>query len=389
MKKGWIKLWRWEPFRRSVILFLAVRLGLSLWAALALAVVPAETGPSDLARPYLGMAPVDEGLAGVLLGPWQRFDTLHYIYLAIHGYEAGTPYTAFPPLYPFLIRAVGGLMGGRYLLAALLISNLSVIGYFIVFFVLAEREVGSACARRAQVYAGLYPWAFILLAGYSESLFLLLTALAFWMALRGRGWAAGLCGALAALARLQGGALALPLLFIALSQHKFRLLPLKTDFLWPLLPVLASAGFLLGRAWAGIEPVAVTQATYWHQVSAAPWVGMAVNLRNMLGGAAHPTDYLDLAAAWFAIVLTVIAWRRLQPAYVLYMTTVMLLSISHLRTPHPMSSVGRYVMELFPAFFLLGRWGGRSPWLNRLVVYPSALLLLWLSGQFVLWGWVG
>jgi hypothetical protein len=348
-------------------------------------------------RPYFGIAPLNEGLPGLLLGPWQRFDTLHYIALAIQGYEPNSSHSAFPPLYPLLIRIIGDLLGGQYLLAALLLSNLCAIGYLVVLFLLAEQEVGLVAARRAQVYAMVYPWAFILLAGYSESLFLLLTTLAFWLALRGRGWVAGLCGALAALARLQGGALALPLLFLALRRRQQsrggqpRGLPLllRLDFLWPFLPALALAGFMLGRAWAGIEPIAVTQATYWHQVSAAPWTGMTVNLRNILGGAAHPTDYLDFAAAWFAIVLTVIAWRRLQPAYALYMTVVLLFSISHLRTPHPMSSVGRYVMELFPGFFLLGRWGERSAWLNRLVVYPSALLSLWLSGQFVLWGWVG
>jgi len=389
VEKRALRLRLWKPLRRSVILYLLVRVGLSLWAALVLALVPAETGPSEPARPYFGIAPVDEGLAGSLLGPWQRFDTLHYIYLATHGYEAGTSHTVFPPLYPLLIRAIGGLLGRQYMLAALLISNLSAIGYFAVFFALAEQEVGPAAARRAQVYAALYPWAFVLLSGYSEPLFLLLAGLAFWMAQRGRGWEAGLCGALAALTRLQGGALALPLLFEVLRQRKFRLWPLRVDLVWPLFPALASVGFLLGRAWAGIEPLAVTYATHWHHASAPPWMGMAANLRNMLAGVAHPTDYLDFAAAWLAIVLVVAAWWRLRPAYALYVTVAALFNISHLRTPHPMCSVGRYTMELFPGFFLLGKLGERSPWLNRLILYPSVALLLYLSAQFVLWGWVG
>ncbi len=389
MKRNALRLWRWEPLRRALLLYLSVRVGLSLWTALVLAIVPAEIGPCDPARPYFGIAPVDEGLAGLLLGPWQRFDTLHYVHLATHGYEAGTSHTVFPPLYPFLIHIVGGLLGGQYLLAALLISNLGAIGYFTVFFALAEREVGLAAARRAQVYAAFCPWAFILLAGYSESLFLLLTGLSFWMAQRRRGCAAGLCGALAALARLQGGALALPLLFEALRQRRFRLWPVRMDLLWPLLPALASLGFLLGRTWAGIEPIFITYATHWHHASAPPWIGMAVNLRNMLAGVAHPTDYLDFAAAWLALALMVAAWRWLHPAYALYMTVTVLFDISHLRTPHPMCSIGRHTMELFPGFFLLGRLGERSPWLNRLILYPSVALLLYLSVQFVLWGWVG
>ena len=54
-----------------------------------------------------------------------------------------------------------------------------------------------------------------------------------------------------------------------------------------------------------------------------------------------------------------------------------------------MCSVVRHTVELFPMFFLLGRWAEHGAWRNRLVVYPSVLLWLWLSGQFVLWGWVG
>jgi len=375
--------------RRALILFALLRVGFSLWAVVVLTLIPAQTGPSGSDRPYLGIPPVTEGLAGLLLGPWQRFDTLHYVYLATHGYEAGTPHSAFPPLYPLLIRAMGGLMGGQYLLAALLISNVSAVGYLIVLFALAEQEIGPAAAPKAQVYAALYPWAFILLAGYSESLFLFLAGLAFWMAQRGRGWAAGLCGGLAALTRLQGVAFVLPLLFIALRQRGFRLWPLRQDLLWPLLPAVASVGFVLGRAWAGLEPVSVVHAVHWHQTFAFPWVSMAANLRNMLAGIAHPTDYLDLLAAWLSIALMVVAWRQLNPAYALYMTAMTLFNITHLRVPHPMCSVGRYTMGLFPGFFLLGGWGARQVWLNRLITYGSVLLLMWLSGQFFLWGWTG
>lgn len=383
----WRKVWRWEPLRRALVLYLAARIILSLWAALVLWIVPAETGPAP-ERPYFGIAPLDSGLAGWLLGPWQRFDTLHYIALALEGYRPNSSHSVFPPLYPALIRVVGDVMGGQYLCAALLLSNLCTIGYLVMLFLLAEQEVGSAAARRVQVYALVYPWGFFLLAGYSESLFLLLATLTFWLALRGRGWAAGLCGALAALTRLQGAMLALPLLLLAWHRHRRQ--PRELFLLvWAFLPILASVAFLVGRAQAGVEPIAVTYATQWRLISAPPWVGMAANLRNMLAGVAHPTDYLDFAMAWLVIVLGMLAWRGLPSAYASYITVAVLFNISHVRIPHPMCSVGRYTVGLFPVFFLLSRWAEHSAWLNRLIVYSSVLLWLWLSGQFVLWGWVG
>jgi hypothetical protein len=383
------RLLRGQAFRRGVLIFLAVRIGLSLWAVLALAVVRPDTTPADPERPHFGIPPVEGGLAGLLLGPWQRFDTIHYLHLAQHGYEAGTPHTVFPPLFPLLIRSVGGLLGARYLLGALIVSNLCAIGYLTVLFALAESEVGTGGARRAQVYAAIYPWAFFLLAGYVESLFLLLAGLSLWMARRRRRLAAGAFGALAALARPQGVILALPLLFETLRGRKSRILPPQADLLWPLLPVMAYAGFQAGRALAGVEPIFTTYASHWHHVSALPWAGISTNLRNIAAGSAHPTDVLDLLAAGLAIGLAVVAWLRLDRSYALYMTAVLLVSVSHLRVPHPMASVGRYTVQLFPAFFILGTWGDRSPWLNRLILYPSIALLLYLSGQFVMWGWVG
>jgi hypothetical protein len=71
------------------------------------------------------------------------------------------------------------------------------------------------------------------------------------------------------------------------------------------------------------------------------------------------------------------------------MSGAWLLSVSHVQTLHPLISVGRHTLGLFPAFFLLGRVGARNAWLNRLILYPSLMLLLFLSANFVLWGWSG
>jgi hypothetical protein len=54
-----------------------------------------------------------------------------------------------------------------------------------------------------------------------------------------------------------------------------------------------------------------------------------------------------------------------------------------------MCAFGRHTVELFPAFFLLGIEGNRGPWRNRAILYVSIVMLLYLSGQFVLGGWVG
>lgn len=391
--KRCLRAWPRDPaVKGSLVLYLSVRVGLSLWGAVVLALIPVDLSSDSLVRPYLGSAPVDSGLARWSLEPWQRFDVPHYLHLARKGYRLDEDvYSIRPPLYPLLIRWLGDLLGGKeqYLLAALLISNAAALGYCLVFAGLARDAVGPGPANRAQLYTMAYPWAFFLIVGYAESLFVFLAALAFWAMWRRHWWAAGVCGALAALTRVQGAVLALPLLFKALHQRRFHPLPLRWDLVWSLLPGLAAVGFLFWRAQAGFEPMRVVWATHFQDNAAWPGESLSYAVRVLVSGGAHVTDYLDVGAALLFLVLTVLAWGRLSTPYVLYMAAAWWLSLSHVRVPHPLASTGRYMIGLFPAFFLLGRAGARSPWLNRLILYPSLALLLFLSANFVLWGWSG
>jgi len=53
----------------------------------------------------------------------------------------------------------------------------------------------------------------------------------------------------------------------------------------------------------------------------------------------------------------------------------------------PLYSFSRYALSFFPMFWVWGN-AGKNPWLNRLILYPSLLLLLYFSGQFFIWGWI-
>lgn len=99
---------RSPALRTALILFIIARLLLSGWALLVTALIPLPEQPDELLRPYVGAPILDDGAAGLLLGPWQRFDTMRYLALARDGYDAGN--SVFPPLYPLAIRGAGGLL---------------------------------------------------------------------------------------------------------------------------------------------------------------------------------------------------------------------------------------------------------------------------------------
>jgi hypothetical protein len=96
----------------------------------------------------------------------------------------------------------------------------------------------------------------------------------------------------------------------------------------------------------------------------------------------------DLLFTLIFIAMVVPVWRLLPRLYGVYYVSMLALYLIRMGTIHPLYAMTRYVLVLFPAFVLLGGWG-RNPWINRAVLYLSWPLLLFMSGVFALWGWIG
>src|SRR4030042_1077738 len=101
-----------------------------------------DVGTDSSLRAYQGGEPITGGVAELLLGVWQRFDTLWYLRIAAQGYAPHDGSTVYFPLYPMLIRFLGTLFVGNYLLAALVISNLAFVGVLFCLYRLTERQFG-------------------------------------------------------------------------------------------------------------------------------------------------------------------------------------------------------------------------------------------------------
>jgi hypothetical protein len=128
---------------------------------------------------------------------------------------------------------------------------------------------------------------------------------------------------------------------------------------------------------------------HFHNHPALPRTSLLYALRLLCSGSGHVTDYLDFGAAVLLLARTLIAWRRLSPVCALNTSGAWFLSVWYMYGLHPLMGVGRYMLGLLRAFFLLGRVGARSAWPNRLILYPSLMLRLFLSANFVLWGGAG
>jgi hypothetical protein len=145
------------------------------------------------------------------LGQW---DGAHYLKIAAQGY--GGDEFAFFPLFPYTIKAVAALVPIPPVLVALLLVNVALLGALLVLYRLSERCLGAAIARNVVLLTCLNPMAIFFAIPYTESFFLLFTALTLAALVRRRtgpegllgggrgGLAAGLWGGLAAATRPTG-----------------------------------------------------------------------------------------------------------------------------------------------------------------------------------------
>ncbi|TKJ31115.1 MAG: hypothetical protein CEE40_02340 [Chloroflexi bacterium B3_Chlor] len=374
--------------RYAMLLFVAMRILISLWAALVLATTHAPTSPDEVLRPYQGMEPISGGPAELFLGVWQRFDTLWFLRIASQGYAPDDGSTVYFPLYPLLIRILGKALLGNYLLAALLISNLAYIGALFYMYKLTETQLGKAAARRSVTYLAIFPTAFFFLAAYTESLFLLLTLAGFHYAQSKRWWLAGFFGFLSSLTRLQGMVLLVPLLYMYLRDRKFSLAKLRPNLLGLILIPVGAAMFLAYQHLViGSAPLLNTYQMQLYAQFVWPWDNIIATCQKIWSAQGTFINALNLGMTCLFFAMTVVSLRKLSMEYGIYMAVTMFVLLLRRTTLQPLVSMSRYVLVLFPAFMIWGRWG-RKPRVQRFLLYPSVALLLYLSGQFAMWGWV-
>lgn len=334
---------------------------------------------------------------GMLLGIWQRFDTNWYLKIAQYGYAGNDGSIAFFPLYPMLIR-VGSFFLQNNLLVALLISNLAAIGVFYFAYRTANRLAYPLAAARTVIFLAVFPTSFFLFAGYTESLFLLMALASLDAAWQGRWGIAGILGALAALTKLQGVLLVVPLFYLwwkqarlARSQAPETFRPF--DVLRGVAPLalipLATGAVLLWEYWFIDRAFLLT--SYEGQLYAQfvfPWENVGAAVRLWAAGQAGVIDVLNLLATILFAAMTLLVWIKLPREYGLYTLAMLLAPLFRMTTQQPLVSMFRYVLILFPVFMLWAIWG-KNAWVNRAVVYLSFPLALYTSAQFMLWGWVG
>ena len=332
---------------------------------------------------------------------WRRWDSGHYVVIALHGYQQ--PYhTAFFPLFPILERALSILTHGDPFIAGLIISDVSTLVLLLVLYQLVNEDFDAERATHTILYLSIFPTAFFFATAYNEALFLCLTLMSFYNIRHGNWWLAGLFGFLAGLTRSVGLLLLLPFCYEYLRQRQFDLRKTRVDVL---AGVLIPAAILLFGVYCYLrfhDFLAFSHAEVtWQRELRWPWHGIIGSIKAILissGPLSFQTlrNLLDLGPDLLVGALIVLGfvgpWRlpRSLWSYGIY-AGALYLFLQFFPTGgtgiFPLQSMSRYMLEIFPAFIMLAAFAKyRIFHLNYLFV--SGALLFFLLMQFLTGHWV-
>ena len=372
---------------RVAVIYLAARLVTTLMLALA-----AQLSGSA------SRFGADATVGSFVLG----WDAQWYWLIALDGYPTDLPRTdsgevaenswAFMPVYAYLARGLGSLLGS-WGLAALFISLLAGFGAAVMLYFLLRERIGVTAATWAVAFFSCAPLAAMFQVGYAESLFLLLLFTALWLVVKRRyAW---LLVLIPVMGYTRPGILAFAL-FLGLHgiwrwyRRRDEPLPVRQIILIIASGLLATA---VGFSWQVIAAVVTGEPSAYLSTELA-W------RRNWLPAAADnfvPFDgFIQASGFWFArwglpalvgpVVLVLLVagffaallwWQRVRvigvdlrlwcASYLIYLLAVFF----------PQSSVFRLLVPLSPL------WGAFAA--PRSLIWRLVTLLGCLLGQ---WVWI-
>jgi hypothetical protein len=294
---------------------------------------------------------------------WNRWDAPHYLEIARNGYQTRFDVVVHP-LFPALIRGFE-FVTRDYLASAFLVSGLALIAAVPLLRRLVALDHSPQVAMRACWFFLIFPTAYFLQIGYTESVFLALVFGAFLASRTDRWWLAGLLGMLAAMTRANGLVL-LPALAIEAGHQLYRTKKWNWSWCWIVLVLAGSATFLvLNRSVGGSFSTFVDiRRTVFRILPAWPWVGIehAITDLHREPSQANMVGAEELFFIGLIIVCAVISWIRLRPAYATWISlhALGLTSVTFLQ------STPRYALACFPIIILFALFAENRFWLGIL-----------------------
>ena len=221
-----------------------------------------------------------------ILDIWARWDSGWYLDIVQNGYVVPkvshtvvASNIAFWPLYPYMIRWFSFLVpesvrSTEFLLASgVFFSNVCLLlALAVIYKAILHLFKLQRTAQLTILYLLVFPTSFIFSSFYTESLFLLLSAVAIYFALKKQWLAASSAVALAAISRPPGIVVAIPVVVTYLATYNWRLgAVIKKSLPLFLIPVFLGGFLLYSKQLTGDFLAPISSHQVWNRTLAWPW----------------------------------------------------------------------------------------------------------------------
>ncbi len=382
-----LNLWKEKDFRKIIILFIVYKFFVILIAVGTQFFIPREITHTQIITD------------NIFLNPFAQYDATAYLDVAKNGYrgdfsEYGTGNYHWYPFYPLLIRLFSFI---GFELAAFLISNIASFFAVATLYLLVKGELGKRNANKTLIYILLFPTAFYFTMMYTEPLFLFLSVSVFYFAKKCNWPLTGLFGFLAALTRIQGIILFVPVLIVYLKSidyfpkrfHELKIFKLqnyrkiKANILYLFAIPAGMATFMIyHRIVFGDFFIQLKSAQVFGRHLSPPWEGFLHTFNAM----AADTTLINLSYHIYNLFITVsfialiwVSYKKLRFEY----TSYFLLTVVILLFGPNLFGMSRYMLVVFPAFMALSMIDSNNFVKYGLIALYAVFILL-MAGFIVL-----
>ncbi|MEO0534270.1 MAG: hypothetical protein AAF215_10440 [Cyanobacteria bacterium P01_A01_bin.123] len=310
------------------------------------------------------------------------FDSIIRGGYSIQDYQSNV---AFFPLYPYLSRWFGYVIGNHFL-AGWLISNLSLIGSIFYIYRIGLLYFKAKTVKRALVLLLIFPTSFFLSAFYSEALFLFTSAASFYYFLTQRYSWAGILGMLASLTRFSG----ILLFFAFISDIAYycwkgkQKLHLEMIFL-TLIPAGVVIFMLILYVQVGNPLAFINAQSSWGREKTYPLLTLIKTLNEINFQFPREPNNTFLLFDWlsavgFLAISSIMAFKKYRLSLWIYAAFSILLPLS----TGTLLSMMRFCAVVFPVFFFIAEMA-RKPLVYQYLIFTFTFLLSIYNLRFMNW----
>lgn len=367
--------------KKLLIIFFLWILLINIFAVFALNRFNLE---ADTAYHWMGLAKFQQVQRWSPVPLHAKWDSSWYLGIAQNGYSFQGPEKlsniVFFPLYPFLIRLTSFLTMGNLILAGWILSCIFLFFALVFLFKLVKEFHKPINPYLPVLFLLIFPTAFFLNAVYTESLFIFLSLAVFYYCLKKKFLWAGLFGFFAALTRVTGILLFIPLLWEYLKIYNFNFIrSLRLRVLPLILVPIGTLSFFLYHYFKFGD--------FFLFFKVESWWGRAFKLNlshfSLFSNPAIVNFCLDVLMVIFVLVVIFFVFKNLRISYGLYMLATIVVALG----TGTLMSIGRYILVLFPIYILAGSI--KNQYLQRAWIFSSILLLAMNVTLFVNNYWAG